>query len=148
MIQGLDALLKRIDGVSIDNMLRGATEEASDYLHSKVLANTPVDKGDLYRSITLSPIEYRGKTLRVTISTKGIKHAMWVEEGTGVYGPKHTSIVPLKSPLLVFFWKKTGRWMYMSSVKGQPGKWMFRDTFNQEQLNVLKIYHNRFSSLL
>lgn len=46
-----------------------------------------------------------------------VPHARWVHEGTGVYGPHHTPIVPRVAPYLTFRWH--GRRFEKKSVRGQ-----------------------------
>jgi len=46
-----------------------------------------------------------------------VRHAKWVHEGTGIYGPAHHPIVPRVKPFLVFRWH--GRRFEKKSVKGQ-----------------------------
>lgn len=45
------------------------------------------------------------------------KHAIWVHEGTGIFGPHHSPIVPRSSPFLVF--KGNHGWIRTRSVRGQ-----------------------------
>jgi len=40
-----------------------------------------------------------------------VEYAMYVHEGTGVYGPEGHPIVPTQAKALKFFWKKTGQMM-------------------------------------
>jgi hypothetical protein len=142
MLRGLNELYQRLDEQRIDSILQQATGNAGQYWFQMVRNETPVDKGDLYRSIELSPVRHRGKTLRVTITSRGNKarHNLWVEQGTGIYGPHRTEIVPVQAPFLVFYSKKLGHMVHARKVKGQPGKWMFRDTFFREKDNIVKIY--------
>jgi hypothetical protein len=46
------------------------------------------------------------------------RHARWVQQGTGIYGPHHTPIVPVRSRFLRFQ-GSSGRMVYARSVRGQ-----------------------------
>ena len=48
------------------------------------------------------------------------KHLVWVNNGTGVYGPHHHRIVPKNARVLHFNWK--GKEWFLKSVKGQKGQ--------------------------
>jgi hypothetical protein len=47
------------------------------------------------------------------------RHAIWVHDGTGIYGPHRSPIVPRRAKNLVFRSHKTGRRFVLPSVKGQ-----------------------------
>ena len=44
----------------------------------------------------------------------------WVNDGTGIYGPRHRPIVPKHARVLHFHWK--GKEWFLKSVKGQKGQ--------------------------
>ncbi len=44
----------------------------------------------------------------------------WVNDGTGIYGPRHARITPKRAKFLRF--KYRGDIVFAKSVKGQPGK--------------------------
>lgn len=49
----------------------------------------------------------------------GQYYALWVHDGTGIYGPRATKIKPKTAKYLVFRWKKMGnKLMFLKSVKG------------------------------
>lgn len=57
-----------------------------------------------------------------------VKHAKWVHEGTGLFGPYHTPIVPKKpGGFLVFYWH--GRKWVKRSVKGQKPQPFLTESF-------------------
>lgn len=45
------------------------------------------------------------------------KHARWVHQGTGIYGPRRSPIVPRTQPYMIF--RIDTRWFRMKSVRGQ-----------------------------
>lgn len=53
------------------------------------------------------------------------EHSSYQEEGTGIYGPEGVEIVPTNSPVLVYYWKKTGRVHFSRSVRGAPATHWF-----------------------
>jgi hypothetical protein len=53
------------------------------------------------------------------------QYSSFQEEGTGVYGPEGAPITPTSSNVLVFYWKKTGRVMFLRSVLGTPATHWF-----------------------
>ena len=49
-----------------------------------------------------------------------VRHAKWVHQGTGIYGPHHAPIRPRVAPFLVFRWH--GRYHAVTSVRGQKAQ--------------------------
>ena len=45
------------------------------------------------------------------------RYLPWVNDGTGLYGPRHRRITPVNARVLHFHWK--GREWFLKSVKGQ-----------------------------
>lgn len=81
----------------------------------------PVDKGTLRASITLTfsrgprgePVAQIGSNL---------PYAVWVHEGTGVFGPKGQPIVPRSAQFLRFVPRGGTRPVFARSVQGMPGR--------------------------
>ncbi len=72
----------------------------------------PVDKGRLAGSFQLekqSDLIYR--------IVSGVEYALYVNRGTGIYGPYQTPIRPVTAKNLVFAWK--GKTWFLKQVKGQ-----------------------------
>lgn len=68
-----------------------------------------------------------GKDIRVAPgrSVTGIvesddEAALWVQQGTGFYGPRATPIVPTRRQVLRFRGKRDGALLFRESVDGQP----------------------------
>lgn len=78
----------------------------------------PVDHGVLRNSINTELIIRKGPVAR--IGTK-VKYALYVHEGTGIYGPKKMPITPKHSKVLVFTSRKTNQLVFARSVKGMKG---------------------------
>lgn len=75
-----------------------------------------IDHGLLRASIGTQLATY-GDELAVRVGTN-VYYGLWVHDGTGIYGPRHTPIRPKQAKALRFFWKKEGRWVVTKSVRG------------------------------
>lgn len=91
-----------------------------------------VNTGLLRASITSQLIKHP-QGLAVRIGT-GVYYARWVHDGTGLYGPRHTKIVPRQAKALVFrskvYGAKTGKFagkVVVRSVKGMRGNPFLKD---------------------
>jgi hypothetical protein len=89
---------------------RGALGLAMKYTATDVWGNirrlAPGDTGRLAGSFEIEPVD----ELSWRIFTN-VHYALYVHEGTGVYGPEGHPITPVTAKALKFFWKKTGRTM-------------------------------------
>ena len=86
----------------------------------------PVDTGRLRQSGDTEVITKQDAAVaRVAFSAR---HALWVHEGTGIYGPRRTPIVPRRARVLS--WRdRRGGWRYARSVKGiRPRRFLTRGT--------------------
>lgn len=115
----------RVNDVAIQKMLRSPKGQVArgilkigKKVERKAKRLVPVDHGVLRNSITTELIIRRGPVAR--IGTKS-KYGLYVHEGTGIHGPKHTPITPKKSKVLVFTSRKTGNLVFARSVKGMKG---------------------------
>jgi hypothetical protein len=75
-----------------------------------------IDHGLLRASIA-TQLGTHGGELAMRVGTN-VYYGLWVHDGTGIYGPRHTPIVPRKAKYLRFYWKKEGRWVFAKSVRG------------------------------
>jgi phage gpG-like protein len=93
----------------------------------------PVDQGQLRSSLTMEMDEERGLPV-VRVGTN-VKYAIWVHEGTGIYGPRKTPIRPVRARVLRWPVKNntgsgrrryrggaTENYAYAKQVKGSPGR--------------------------
>lgn len=61
-----------------------------------------------------------------------LKYGLWLDQGTGIYGPRHRPIRPVRAQYLRFT-TRTGQVVYAKSVRGiRPTR------FLRNSLNVLK----------
>ncbi len=108
---------------NLDKKIAKFREKLLDQLakNTKVIfeKNTPIDTGkarNAYRIIE------SGNQREIRNDTHYLK---WVNDGTGVYGPRHSPIRPKNARFLHFHWK--GKEWFLKSVKGQkPQKFVER----------------------
>lgn len=79
--------------------------------------NAPVDTGRL-RSAIVGNVDTKGDQLVGTVSAN-VNYALFVHEGTGVYGPTGSPITPKAGQFLVFTPKGASRPVFARSVQGQ-----------------------------
>lgn len=81
--------------------------------------NTPVDKGHARSAWEIRESDNQHEVFNAT------RYLPWVNDGTGIYGPRHAPIKPKHAKVLHFHWK--GREWFLKSVKGQkPQKFVER----------------------
>ena len=119
-------IFKPEDMQRIIAMARKSIGLALKYMATDVWGNirrfAPTDQGRLAGSFTLEHMD----ELAYRISSN-VHYAMFVHEGTGIYGPKRHPIVPVNAKALKFFWKKTGRVMiFKGDLQGGAEKARFR----------------------
>lgn len=94
-VQGADGLRRRLEAI-------GDTQAVMKALQMSVVreahARVPKKTGDLYRSIV--PADLTPTRAKVVAAKE---YARYVEEGTGVYGPKKKPIVPKKAKALRWY---------------------------------------------
>ena len=92
--------------------IRRAQELTAQEVWGQIGREAPTDHGKLAGDWTIEAV---GETdWRIYTDTE---YALWVHDGTGVYGPRGTPIVPRTATHLVFEWQ--GREWRLRSVKGQ-----------------------------
>lgn len=85
--------------------------------------NAPIDIGVLRGSINTDGPHKRGNDVMASVGTN-VKYARYMEEGTGIYGPRRTPITPKNGKVLA--WKRNGKWHFARSVKGVKPKRFFK----------------------
>jgi hypothetical protein len=107
----------RILGTAAEQVARGAfrlaAERKSIEVANQARRNCPVDHGRLRGSITfaeISPNEFRVGS--------NVDYALHVEQGTGIYGPHGTPIVPVTKKFLRFKPRGSSVFVFTKSVKG------------------------------
>jgi hypothetical protein len=135
----------RLDSAALRQVLAGPAGPVVQDLHrrgNRVLNRArvlcPVDQGQLRASLTMEVISRDGDPV-VRVGTN-VKHAIWVHEGTGIYGPRKTPITPKRARLLRWPVKNqsgsgrrrfrggaTQQYAYAKSVKGVRPRPFLRD---------------------
>lgn len=82
-----------------------------------------VNTGQLRASITIVPFLFR--TYPAFKVGSPLKHARWVHDGTGIYGPHHQPIVPIHGKVLA--WEGSGGMHFARSVKGMRANPFLKD---------------------
>lgn len=76
-----------------------------------------IDTGKLRASISVQLRKKNARTLVVRIGTN-VEYALWVHDGTGLYGPMHRPITPKTKRYLRFRPHGSSTYVYARSVKG------------------------------
>lgn len=90
-----------------------------------------IDTGRLRSSISTLMVTRNGAPA-VLIGTN-VYYAKWVHDGTGVHGPRHTRIVPVRAKFLRFRPKGSRKFVYRRSVAG-----MVRNQFLKNALSAAR----------
>ncbi len=88
---------------------------------------TSHSSGRLPGSIRYTTAIPRGREEVVSQVGSDEEHAIWVEKGTGVYGPRGGRIYPKRARFMRFESNVTGGLIFAESTRGQPGKHYLRD---------------------
>ena len=76
-----------------------------------------IDTGKLRASISVQLKKKNSRTLTVRVGTN-VTYAIWVHDGTGLYGPLHRVITPKTKRYLRFKPHGTNQYVYARSVEG------------------------------
>lgn len=119
-VDGLDDLLRDVRrvGGNADRIMRGFLTNATNKIQSEARSRAPHKTGALQRSILP---EINDLDALVAVNEK---YGVWIEEGTGIYGPTGQPIRPKKAKMLVF--SIGGRKIVTKSVKGTKAKPFFK----------------------
>lgn len=96
-----------------------------------------VDTGRLRASISTQLVRRAGYPA-VRIGTN-VKYAMWVHDGTGLFGPKHAYIYPKTKRYLRFKPKGAQGYVYAKRVKGMKPNPFLLDALEAANLGKVKI---------
>lgn len=123
-------------------LLRDAIDDIADRIEQEVDERVPVDTGEL----KMHPVERRDFRRRVagpgglvtkTEFTLPRGKARWVHDGTGVYGPRGTPIVPRKAKFMVFY--IDGIKFVRRSVLGQEPQPYLREALENVEATYIPI---------
>jgi hypothetical protein len=103
-IPQLQSNIIKLSGTQLETLLK----------QSPPNGHTPVDEGHLAGAWTKKESQER------IVMTNSAEYAVYVNEGTGVYGPRSRRITPVNAKVL--HWEKGGTQYFAKSVKGIKGK--------------------------
>lgn len=101
---------------------------------TQTMTNAPRKTGNLKRSIHAEVGSIGGFTGKVIQDTGVAKYGYWVHDGTGIYGPKGTPIVPVNKKVLA--WKSGNGMFFARSVKGMKPRPFMKQAFEQKKPEV------------
>ena len=87
-----------------------------------------VDTGRLRASINTHLVIRNGRP--VAVVGTNVFYARWVHDGTGLYGPRHRVIRPVRRKFLRFKPAGSRRFVYARSVKGMVGNPFLRNALS------------------
>jgi len=94
-----------------------AVKYTAEFVWSEIRKTAPVDHGRLAGSFAMEEMGHWSYRI-----FSNVHYALFVHEGTGIYGPEKHRIVPRQANALSFFWKKAGKHMVVKSVAGMKGR--------------------------
>lgn len=121
----LDRLLKSPNGAVAKDLLRRGLRVESQAKRNLGGVDGPkrVDTGRLRASIATQLVTIRGWPA-VRVGTN-VGYAIWVHDGTGIFGPRHTPILPVRAKRLRFVPRGQSKPVYARQVKGmEPNRFL------------------------
>lgn len=136
----VQALLAGSSGAIMADLLRRGRNVVN---RARVLC--PVDEGTLRASIEAVPMRGPDGLPMVQVGSR-LKYAIYVHEGTGIYGPRGTPIRPVRASILRWPAKnnsgsgrrryrggQTETWVYARQSSGSPARPFLRDALPEAQ---------------
>jgi len=117
-----------------DTVIRKFLEISKEQLTTEVKRETPVDTGKLRNSWTP-----RVSNHRLTL-TNSRNYAVFVEKGTGIFGPRGHRIFPKSAKVLHF--KAGGADVFTTNVRGQPARHMAEKGLHNFTYRIPNIFNN------
>lgn len=125
-------------------LLRATIEDIADRIEQQAKFNAPEDTGELKaHPVDRKDLKRRvqgpgGLVVKSEISvSKTPVYAKWVHDGTGIYGPKGTPIVPKKATFMRF--QIDGKWFAKRSVKGQQPQPYLREAVEEVERSYVPV---------
>jgi hypothetical protein len=126
--EGLTDFEVRVRAIGEDyrDQIIGAVKKATVEAGTYMAAHVPFHSGALFRAIEIGPVVYHPGgaggggfyEAHVGVNEEIAPHAIFVVEGTGIYGPQQSMIYPAKGNVMVF--EKGGEGsVFTKSSKGQ-----------------------------
>lgn len=114
-------------GLARNLLLRGLRVESAAKQHLSGNAGHPkrVDTGRLRASVVTILVSRNGAP--AVLVGSNVTYARFVHDGTGLYGPRHARIQPVRAKYLRFTPKGTSRVYYVRSVRGMKPNHFLKD---------------------
>ena len=114
-------------------------EAISDSYVDAIVRNTPFDTGLTAALWDFFPV----KPFRYKLVNQNGEVILYLEKGTGLYGPKKRLIVPVNKKALRWYDRKISKWRFATSVKGiKPRKFvdaiLHDESYKRKYHTVLK----------
>lgn len=116
----------------LENLPRNLTNNLSTDVKKTMQKNTPKDKGTAKSNWT---INQTSDTIHEVVNNT--RYLPWVNDGTGLYGPRHRRITPRHARVLHFTWK--GKEWFLKSVRGQKGQKFVEKSMNETKNRINNI---------
>jgi HK97 gp10 family phage protein len=130
----------------LDTGLRNGIKEATKLITNKAVDKAPRRTGTLKRSIH-SEVSTLGSFTGKIIQDSGVaKYGVFVEFGTGLYGPKGDLIYPNKAKVLA--WKQGGQQFFARYTKGMKAQPYMRPAFEESKEEVKGVLEEEISKAL
>lgn len=126
-----------LDTAEFDRLTRTVLPETAErgvrqvagLIEAQAVRNAPEHTSNLINSITT---DIRGSGYRTEAEIKATaKYALFVHEGTGIFGERGAPIVPVRAKALRFT-TADGQVIFRRSVKGMKGRPFLRQAFESE----------------
>lgn len=126
-IDGLNDLIRDIKraGGNAEPLVRAALTNSAQKVQQEARQRAPHRTGTLQRSI-MPEIDYPRAEVAVNE-----KYGIFIEEGTGVYGPNHSPITPRRAKVLAF--TVGGSAVFTKMVKGMRARPFFKPGWEASQ---------------
>ncbi len=109
-------------------------------IQSSATQKAPKDTGNLKAGW-----EINIGTLKGTLRNK-MDYAIFVHEGTGIYGPMKRAITPKSKSFLA--WQKDGVWRFARSVKGMKPRPFLQEAVDEKSDQVNKVFDEALAKTL
>jgi len=119
-VEGFNQLVADVNeaGPNSERLMKAALVNSVNKIQSEARAHAPHKTGTLQRSI-LTQVDYPEGQVQVNE-----KYGIWLEEGTGIYGPTGSRITPKKAKALA--WGSGGSMVFARSTKGMKARPFFK----------------------
>ena len=132
-IKGAEELKMRIRMMreSIDRLTRDAAKDIAEHLALEIKGGAPKRTGNLAAAVDMEAGARNvigvanSFKFEVSVDTNRAPYALYVEKGTGIFGPTRSPIRSMTGNVLVF--ELNGKTVFAHSVKGQRGRHFVRD---------------------